>query len=83
MTSAKIKPPKLDLKNMGRRIRQIRGFDLSQAQFGDMLGIRQNMLSNYENGRTVAPLEILVKLKAHSGKSIDWIVFGEETTSPR
>lgn len=78
MSRGKIRPPKPDLKSIGRRIREIRGFDLTQAQFAEMLGIRQNTLSSYEKGRIVPTLEMLLKLKAHSGKSIDWIVTGEE-----
>jgi transcriptional regulator with XRE-family HTH domain len=81
MSSGKIGPPNLDLKNMGRRIREIRGFDLTQVQFADMLGIRQSTLSGYEKGRIVPSVEILLKLKSHSGKSIDWILFGEENRS--
>jgi transcriptional regulator with XRE-family HTH domain len=77
MSTGKNRPPKLDLKNIGRRIREIRGFDLTQGQFAETLGIRQNTLSNYENGKIVPTLEMLLKLKANSGRSIDWIVFGE------
>ena len=83
MSTGKIRPPKLDLKNIGRRIREIRGFDLNQGQFAETLGIRQNTLSNYENGKIVPTLEMLLKLRAHSGRSIDWIVFGEENPLPR
>jgi transcriptional regulator with XRE-family HTH domain len=68
----------LDLAAIGRRIRQIRGFDLTQGDFGRMLGIGQTQLSKYELGQSVPTLELLLKLKAHSGKSIDWIVSGEE-----
>lgn len=67
----------VDLKSVGRRIREIRGFDLTQAQFGRMLGVAQTTLSKYEKGQAAPTLEILVRLKAHSGKSIDWIVTGE------
>lgn len=75
-------PPKkaagVDLKNVGRRIRVIRGFDLTQAEFGKMFGVAQATLSKYEKGQAAPTLEFLVRLKAHSGKSIDWIVTGEE-----
>lgn len=81
MSIQKIRPPRLDLQKVGRRIREIRGFDLTQAQFADMLGIRQNTLSGYEKGRIVPTLEMLIKLKTYSGKSIDWIVSGEEKGS--
>jgi transcriptional regulator with XRE-family HTH domain len=71
-----------DLKAIGRRIRQIRGFDLTQAQFGKLVGIGQTQLSKYEKGQSAPTLEFLLKLKAHSGKSLDWIVSGEEVSRP-
>jgi transcriptional regulator with XRE-family HTH domain len=67
-----------DLKEIGRRIRQIRGFDLTQAEFGKILGIGQTQLSKYEQGQSEPTLEILLKLKHYSTKSLDWIVCGEE-----
>lgn len=71
-----------DLEAIGRRIRQIRGFDLTQAQFGKLIGIGQTQLSKYEKGQSAPTLEFLLKLKAHSGKSLDWIVSGEEVSRP-
>jgi len=73
-----VKLVKPDLENIGRRIREIRGFDLTQAQFGKRLGIGQTMLSKYEKGQASPTLDVLLRLKAYSGKSIDWIVTGEE-----
>ena len=67
-----------DLKVIGRRIREIRGFDLTQAEFGRMLGVGQTQLSNYELGLSAPTLEILLKLKAYSGRSVDWILTGDE-----
>ncbi len=66
-----------DLKAIGRRIREIRGFDLTQADFGRILGIPQTQVSKYELGLSAPTIEILLKLKAHSGKSVDWILTGE------
>ncbi len=74
----KMKPPVLDLRAVGRRIREIRGFDFTQAEFGRKLGIGQTQLSRYELGQTLPTTEVLLKLKAYSGKSIDWILTGEE-----
>ena len=68
----------LDLKAIGRRIRQIRGFELTQAQFGKLLGVGQTQLSKYEMGQSAPTLEVLLKLKGHSGKSVDWIITGVE-----
>ena len=36
---------------MGRRIRELRGFDMTQAEFGAALGISQNYVSMMESGR--------------------------------
>ena len=70
-----------DLRPIGRRIRQIRGFDLTQAQFGKILGIGQTQLSKYEMGQSAPTLDLLLRLKTYSGRSIDWIVTGEEVGS--
>jgi len=68
---------KPDLKAIGRRIRQIRGFEMRQVELAKALGITQAQLSKYERGQNAPTLELLLKLKHFSGKSIDWIVTGE------
>ena len=68
---------KPDLRAIGRRIRQIRGFEMRQVELAQVLGITQAQLSKYERGRNVPTLELLLKLKQFSGKTIDWIVSGE------
>ena len=70
--------PGPNLRAIGRRIREIRGFDLTQAEFGRILGIGQTQLSKYEMGQSVPTLEFLLGLKAYSGRSIDWLVTGED-----
>ncbi|HYK91113.1 MAG TPA: helix-turn-helix transcriptional regulator [Acidobacteriota bacterium] len=69
---------KLDLRAIGRRVREIRGFELKQTEFAEILGISQTQLSKYERGKTVPTPEILVKLKKYSGRSTDWILTGEQ-----
>jgi transcriptional regulator with XRE-family HTH domain len=69
---------RLDTLAIGRRIRQIRGFDLTQGEFGELLGIGQAQLSKYELGLNVPTLAVLLKLSVYSGKTIDWIVKGED-----
>jgi transcriptional regulator with XRE-family HTH domain len=71
------KDPKLDLRAMGRRIRELRGFDRNQMQFAEVLGVTQAQLSKYERGLSIPPLGVLLRLKHHYGKSIDWIVTGD------
>ena len=77
MSSNKNKTVSLDLKSIGRRIREIRGFDCTQRDFGKLLGIGQTQLSKYEKGQSVPTLELLLKLKILSGRSLDWIVMGD------
>jgi transcriptional regulator with XRE-family HTH domain len=77
-TTVKNISARLDLKAIGRRIREIRGFDLTQGDFGRMLGIGQTQLSKYELGQSVPTVQVLLRLKAYSRKSIDWILTGEK-----
>jgi transcriptional regulator with XRE-family HTH domain len=71
----------IDLKGIGRRIREIRGFGLTQADFARILGIGQTQLSKYELGQSAPTLGILLKLKTYGRKTIDWIVTGEDESS--
>ena len=72
-------PIRPDAKAIGRRIRQLRGFDLTQSEFGAKLGIGQTQLSKYEQGQSLPTVEILLKLRAYSGVTIDWIITGEDS----
>ena len=74
---------RIDLKAVGRRIREIRGFDLTQSGFARTLGVGQTQLSKYELGQSAPTLEVLLKLRAYSGKSIDWILTGDEPKTKR
>jgi transcriptional regulator with XRE-family HTH domain len=73
----------IDLGAISRRIREIGGFELTQGEFARSLGIGRTQLSRYELGQSAPTLEILVKLRAYSGKSIDWILTGEEPGEKR
>ena len=78
MKTKKNIPIRIDLRAVGRRIREIRGFDLTQAQFGKIFGVHQATLSKYEQGHSAPTMEFLAQLKAYSNRSIDWIVTGED-----
>ena len=68
----------VDLVVIGRRIRHIRGADLTQEEFARILGIGQTQLSRYELGQSAPTLNILLRLKIYSKKSLDWILLGEK-----
>jgi transcriptional regulator with XRE-family HTH domain len=51
---------------------------MSQAEFGKTVGVGQRQLSKYETGQSAPTLDVLLRLRVYTGKSIDWIVTGEE-----
>ncbi len=63
---------------IGRRLRELRGFDMQQSEMAEMLGISQSQLSKYERGESEPTLEILLRLREKYHKSVDWILTGEE-----
>ena len=68
----------VDNNRIARRIREIRGFDLTQKKFAELLVISQATVSKLEKGLVLPNPEVLLKLSEISGKSIDWILKGEE-----
>jgi transcriptional regulator with XRE-family HTH domain len=73
-----------DLRNLGRRLRELRGFDLTQGELAKELGISQSQLSKYERGVVAPPADILFFIKQRFQVSIDWLLTGEglkESTS--
>jgi DNA-binding transcriptional regulator YiaG len=69
----------IDWKAVGRRIRELRGYDTHQAQFAAELGVSQGQLSRYEQGNSEVGAEVLLRLSRISRKSIEWILTGEGT----
>lgn len=67
-----------DRKSIGRRMRQVRGFDVTQGDFARMLGISQSQLSKYERGLIGPASEVLIRLKQRFGVSIDWLLTGKD-----
>jgi transcriptional regulator with XRE-family HTH domain len=64
------------LKMLGRRIRQLRGFDVTQGEFAKRLAISQSQLSKYERGLVAPPADVLIRIKEQFGVSIDWLLTG-------
>ena len=70
--------PQVDLIAIGRRIRQLRGFDMTQAEFARRIGVAQSYLSALERGEKEPGPAILLAIKREFGKSVDWLLTGEE-----
>lgn len=69
--------PEVDKNKIARRIREIRGFDLSQKEFASKLGVSQSTVSKLEKGSILPSPHILILLSEISGKTTDWILKGE------
>ena len=68
----------IDWKAVGRRVREIRGFEANQAEFARELGISQGQLSRYEQGRSEIGAAVLLRLARTSGKTIEWLLTGRD-----
>ena len=80
MSSSKphtIKRDSLDLKALGRRLRELRGFDMTQEEFARQLETSQSQLSKYERGVAAPPADILFLVMQRFRVSIDWLLTGE------
>jgi transcriptional regulator with XRE-family HTH domain len=67
----------VDWKLVGRRIRELRGFDMTQEEFARRIGVSQNYLSTMEHGKVQIGAEILLRISQEFGKSIEWLLTGE------
>ena len=68
----------MDWKTVGRRIRELRGFDMTQGEFAHRIGISQNYLSTMERGKVQIGSEILLRMSREFGKSMEWLLTGVE-----
>ncbi|HHT9118378.1 MAG TPA: helix-turn-helix domain-containing protein, partial [Candidatus Hypogeohydataceae bacterium YC38] len=65
-------------REIGKRIKIIRG-NLSQKKFGELLGgISQDKISKYESGTIAAPISVIATIAKIGNVTVDWIFFGEE-----
>lgn len=73
----------IDLVAIGRRIRELRGFYLTQSAFADRIGVTQSYLSALERGIKEPGAAVLLAIKREFGKSVDWLLTGEEVRSKK
>ena len=72
-----IRRNEFDLRALGRRLRELRGFELTQEVFARELGISQSQLSKYERGIAAPPADVLFFIKRYFRVKIDWLLTGE------
>ena len=56
----------------------LRGFDMTQGEFAERIGISQNYLSVMERGKVEIGAEILLRIGREFVKSVEWLLTGEE-----
>lgn len=66
-----------DLRALGKRLRELRGFDLTQEEMAKELKISQSQLSKYERGVSAPTADVLFFMKKRFDVSIDWLLTGE------
>jgi len=64
-------------KAVGRRIRELRGFDMTQKEFGERIGVSQGYLSAIERGEKQIGAEVLLRISREFGKSLEWLLTGQ------
>jgi transcriptional regulator with XRE-family HTH domain len=74
---SRTKSGSIDWKAVGRRIRELRGFDITQDEFAKRIGISQSFLSTVERGHVEAGAEVLLAISKEFGKSLEWLLTGE------
>jgi transcriptional regulator with XRE-family HTH domain len=73
----------IDWRAVGRRIRELRGFDLTQEEFARRVGVSQSYLSTMERGEVEIGAEILLRISREFGKSLEWLLTGKREADKR
>ena len=68
----------IDWQAVGRRIRELRGFHMNQAEFARRVGISQSYLSTAERGKVEIGAEVLLAISRQFKKSLEWLLTGVE-----
>ena len=72
------KKVQIDLASIGRRIRELRGFDMTQAEFARRINVAQSYLSALERGEKEPGAAVLLAISQEFGRSVDWLLTGSE-----
>ncbi len=68
----------VDWKAVGRRIRELRGFDMTQGDLAHRIGVSQGYLSTVEHGQGEIGAGVLLAIATEFDKSLEWLLTGEE-----
>jgi transcriptional regulator with XRE-family HTH domain len=68
----------IDWKTVGRRIRELRGFDRKQSDIAEAIGVAQSHISAIERGQKEAGVLLLFRIARYYGKTIEWLLTGSD-----
>lgn len=68
----------IEWKAVGQRIRQLRGFGMTQEKFARRIGVSQGHFSYIERGEKEIGADILLRISQEFGRSIEWLLTGKE-----
>jgi transcriptional regulator with XRE-family HTH domain len=74
---------RIDLAGIGRRIRQLRGFETTQAELARHIHVAQSYLSALERGEKEPGAAVLLAISREFGKSVDWLLTGKTHAEPK
>jgi len=61
---------------LGQRIRSVRG-SKTQAEFAEIMGVTQGVISTIESGRTEPNMTFLMKMNELFGTDLGWLITGD------
>jgi transcriptional regulator with XRE-family HTH domain len=71
-------PVVVDWKAVGRRIRELRGFDTKQADLAEAIGAAQSHISAAERGQKELGAVLLLRISRMYGKTLEWLLTGSD-----
>lgn len=72
----------IDKNEFGERIKSAREeLKMTQQRFAELLGTNQTTIVKYEKGEQIPRADVLAAISKATGKSADWLLFGNESVS--
>jgi transcriptional regulator with XRE-family HTH domain len=71
----------IDWQAVGRRIRQLRGYDMNQADMANEVEIGQSHLSAIERGKKEPGAGVLYRIAKRYGRTMEWLLTGRDPQS--
>jgi transcriptional regulator with XRE-family HTH domain len=78
MSTGKKTRSRIDWNAVGHRLRELRGFYTTQADFAERIGVSQGFYSYVERGEKELGAETLLRIAHEFGNSIEWLLTGKE-----